>query len=98
MLALLLLQVAGPMLEKPRSAAPTRSCTPRPGEDLVVCGKGQEQFRLRPITPRADDGAPAIPKAETAIGPGMTLAAEAEQGNVGPNLTNRAMVRWKLKF
>lgn len=99
MLPMLLQAVAGPpapTAPKPRElAACSRDAAP--GE-IVVCARGQEQFRLRPLSPRAGADDPALPKAQVEVAPGVSLAAEAEQGNVGNIPTNRALMRLKLRF
>jgi hypothetical protein len=100
MIALLLLQaaVAGPMLPKPRSVLPRECPKPREGDTtVVVCGRGQEEFRLRAMPERYSADPQALPKAQTTIG-GNTVAAEAEQGDVGGIPTNRIMLRLKRPF
>ncbi|KQT32675.1 hypothetical protein ASG29_13135 [Sphingomonas sp. Leaf412] len=97
-LALLQAAVAGPLLDKPR--APARACgTTAPDGSLIVCGAGQEGFRLRPLPERYAADPAALPKAETGIlGGKAKLAAEAEQAGVGGVVSNRAMVRLKTPF
>jgi hypothetical protein len=100
MIAVLLLQaaVAGPVLPRPRSVLP-RSCpTPQPGDtDVVVCGRGQEEFRLRTSPERYSTDPQALPRAQATIG-GNTIGAETEQGNVGGIPTNRVMLRLRRPF
>ena len=100
MIAVLLLQaaVAGPVLPKPRSVLPRACPTPQPGDtDVVVCGRGQEEFRLRTSPERYSTDPQALPRAQTTIG-GNTIGAETEQGNVGGIPTNRVMLRLRRPF
>jgi hypothetical protein len=98
-LAILQAAVAGPMIETPRRSAPACGTT-GPHGALIVCGAGQEAFRLRPLSDRYQADAAAIPKAETSIlGGKVKLAAEAEQAGDGRGgRINRAMVRLKTRF
>ena len=64
------------------------------GEDIVVCGRREEPYRIGPIAPAP----PAIPDAKIGIGEKATLAAEAQQGEIGGIPTNRAMITLKIKF
>ena len=91
--------VAGPTIPKPRAPAPRCGST-GPDGALIVCGQGQEQFRLPKLDDRYRADAPAIPKAETSIlGGRATLAAELEQGaDAQGGKIDRAMVRLKLPF
>ena len=98
-LALMQAAVAGPVIEKPSRPAPACGSTGPDGE-LIVCGTGQEQFRLRRLSDRYQSDAAAIPKAETTILSGKAkVAAEAEQAGDGRGgRINRAMVRLKMPF
>ncbi len=97
-LALLQAAVAGPVIEKPRRPAPACGAT-GPDGALIVCGEGQEQFRLRVLSDRYQTDAAAIPKAETSIFGGKAkVAAEVEAAGVGGVQSNRAMVRLKMPF
>ena len=89
--------VAGPNLPpppRPRSDAP---CPISTNDEVVVCGRTDDHYRLRPLPARAEEA--AIPKAEIGLGHGTRLGLEVEQGQDaqgGP--INRAMVRLKIKF
>ena len=90
--------VAGPVLPAPRSVLPRECPRARPGDtDVVVCGRGQEQFRLRATPERYSSDPEALPKASTTIGDN-TVSAETEQGDVGGIPTNRIMLRLKRPF
>lgn len=90
--------IAGPPVEIPRKLRATPDCTPREGEDIVVCGQGPERFRLGPLPKVKGMSDPGLPMAAMQIGPGVGVAAEVEQGNIGNTPTNRLMMRLKLKF
>lgn len=95
LLAFALLQaVAGPPLPLTRRPVAT-PCPPAAStDDVVVCARSQDAYRLVPLPPRPD--APAVPKAEIAFGGGR-LAAEAEQATMaGDQQSRRLMVRWKI--
>ena len=73
-----------------------KACT-KPSEangEVVVCGRREEPYRIGPIGPAP----PAIPEAKIGLGEKATLAAEAQQGELGGIPTNRAMVSLKIKF
>ncbi len=96
----LLLQaaVAGPMLPKPRSVLPRECPKPQEGDTtVVVCGRGQEEFRLRNVPERYSSDPQALPRAQTTIGDN-TVGADTEQGNVGGFPSNRIMLRLKRPF
>jgi hypothetical protein len=66
-----------------------------PGE-IVVCARNDEQYRLRPLPEkfaRKGEG-----DAQVDLGDGAAVAVEAERAGVGGVISNRAMVRFKLKF
>ena len=88
--------VAGP----PAPAKPIpleRPCPPaKPGEEIVVCARPNDQFRVRPLPERftVERGPP---KAETAVNGVGTVAVEADQGadaQGGP--ITRAMIRLRV--
>ena len=91
--------VAGPVLPPLVTVAPARNCPPATADEteVVVCGRRDDDgFRLKPLPERfaRED----LPKVEVALSGGASVAAEAEAGNVGGIPTNRAMMRFKLKF
>ncbi len=91
------LQAAGPpapIPPKPRSDKPCPVA--RPGEDIVVCARPQDEFRLKPL-PERYIAERTPPKAQVAI-PGVgTVSAEAEQGaDAQGGAINRAMIRLKV--
>ena len=89
---LFLLQSAVP----PEAPLPTivPQCTAAKGEEIVVCGaRDNRKYRLDPLP----DPKSGLGKAETDVAGGK-LEMVAEQGEVGGVPTNRAMVRFKIKF
>jgi hypothetical protein len=100
MIAALLLQaaVAGPVLPQPRSVLPRECPKAQPGDtDVVVCGRGQEQFRLRATPERYSTDPQALPDAAIRIGD-STVQADTEQVGVGGFPSNRVMLRLKRPF
>lgn len=98
--ALLMTQLPLATVAEPAPALPLtgkRDCGPAQGEEVVICGRTEEQspYRLKPLPPRFER--PLLPKAETsALGGRATV--EAEQADVGGTPSRRAMVRLKWKF
>lgn len=94
---LIALQVAGPPAPVQIRPAPERPCpAPKPGEEIVVCARASESFRLEPLPERFVAERPP-PKAETSIAGVGIVAAEVEQGadaQGGP--VNRAMIRLRI--
>lgn len=86
--------VAGPVLTTPPALHAVPECTGN-GEELVVCGRRESPYRLKPVPLRYAE--PTIPKAEIGV-LGGKLAAETEAGSVGGVVSNRAMLRLKLPF
>ena len=68
----------------------------RAGE-IVVCAQNPEKERVRPLDGFAvQEG---LPRAEMGLSENSTLGIEVEQATVGNGqVSNRAMVRYKLKF
>lgn len=95
LLAIALLQaVAGPVLPVTRRPAVSPCPLAASTEDIVVCARPSDAYRLKALSPRADE--PAIPKAEIGFAGGR-LAAEAEQATLaGGQQSQRLMLRWKL--
>ena len=63
--------------------------------EIVVCAPDQEEFRLRPLPPTFES---TTPDAEVGLGEGATAGVAAEGAGVGGWVSNRVMVRVKLKF
>ena len=93
LLAFVLAQVAGPAL--PVHARPAAiPCPTEPTDDVVVCARSQESFRLRSVPPA--ETRPAVPKAEIGFAGGK-LAAEAEQVELlAGQQSKRLMIRWTV--
>ncbi|MBS0482438.1 MAG: hypothetical protein JSR96_09855 [Proteobacteria bacterium] len=73
---------------------PERCPPARPGE-IVVCAADPESFRMRPIVPPGRDPAPPN---QIRLGENSSVETGVEQATVGGWSSNRAMVRYKLKF
>ncbi|WP_232491615.1 hypothetical protein [Novosphingobium kaempferiae] len=65
--------------------------------EIVVCAQNPEKERVRPLDAFAvREG---LPRAEMGLSENSTLGIEVEQATVGNGqVSNRAMVRYKLKF
>ncbi|WP_285016782.1 hypothetical protein [Novosphingobium sp. fls2-241-R2A-195] len=69
----------------------------RPGE-IVVCATNPEKERLRPLpdTYETPDG---LPRAQMGLSENSSLGVELDSATLGSGqVSNRAMVRYKLKF
>ncbi len=76
----------------------SRPCKPDPaGGEIVVCARpdANRRYRYRDL---AVDGPPLLPRAEMQLNDRMSLAASTENADVGGFRSNRAMVRFTLKF
>lgn len=69
----------------------------RPGE-IVVCAQNPEKERVRPL-PDTYVTQEGLPRAELGLGENSSLGIEVEAAGLGGGqVSNRAMVRYKLKF
>ena len=91
---LIMQAVTGPVLPTPPALRAVPECK-ADGDAVVVCGRRESPYRLKPVPPRYED--PTIPKAEIGV-LGGKLAAETEAASVGGFVSNRAMMRLKLPF
>ncbi len=94
---LLALQVAGPPAALPARRAPDRPCpVAKPGEEIIVCARPDDAYRLKPMPERfTPERSP--PKAEAAIAGLGTVAAEVEQARDAQGAPiNRAMIRLRV--
>lgn len=88
--------VSGPPALDLKPFRAPRPCRPSaPGEDIVVCARPGDEYRLKALPPLA--GGAALPKAEVGVGKAK-VAAETEQGSVGGFPSNRIMLRLKRQF
>jgi hypothetical protein len=94
---MLALQVAGPPAPVAAKPVTERPCpAPKPGEEIVVCARPNDQFRLKPL-PERYTAERSPPKAETSIAGVGTVSAEAEQArDAQGGAINRAMVRLRI--
>jgi len=69
----------------------------RPGE-IVVCAQNPEKERVRPL-PDTYVTPEGLPRAEVGLSENSSLGIEVEAAAIGnQQISNRAMVRYKLKF
>lgn len=72
-------------------------CPKRGPDEIVVCAEDPETFRLRPLSQEfgADED---LPRARLDLGEGASISAEVESAGVGGHVSNRVMVRGRIKF
>lgn len=90
--------VAGPPAAGPERLRSAPACRPDEGEagEVVVCGRrDDDRYRLKPLPDGYERS--AVPRAETALGPGK-LSAETEAAEIGGVRSNRVMLRFKVPF
>ncbi|WP_375426783.1 hypothetical protein [uncultured Sphingomonas sp.] len=95
LLAMFALQFGPPVAPIPTSPklSAKRECrADRTGDEVVVCGRSNDEFRLKPLPDRYE---PRPSRAEFDLG-GAKLTPEVEQGSVGGIPTNRIMLRLKI--
>ncbi|PNU04686.1 hypothetical protein [Novosphingobium guangzhouense] len=69
----------------------------RPGE-IVVCATNPEKERMRPL-PDTYETAEGLPRAQLGLSENETIGVDLEAATLGGGqVSNRAMVRYKLKF
>ena len=98
MLLWLMLQAAPPAGPVADVRAPVRpiTCAPAQGEEITVCGRGQQNpYRLQRLEPPAPD---RPIRAERDLGGGRTVAVVAESKELPGAISRRAMVRLTLPF
>lgn len=87
--------VAGPALPVPDRLRATPRCdAERTGEDIVVCGRRDDPYRLKPLPERYQDT--LVPRAETTIIGNVKGAVETEAAAVGGVPSKRVMARLKI--
>lgn len=101
-LTILLIAQASATLGTPEAfdlrAVPRSPCAAG-GEEIVVCGRKEDDdtYRLRPLPP--GDYEPKPLRAQIGIGGGGTLGVGTEQaGFPGGTVSNRVMLKLKMKF
>jgi hypothetical protein len=70
-------------------------CPPHEPGEIVVCAEDPEKFRLRPPP---DKLAEPIPRPRLKMSEGTSIGAELEGVGIGGQVSNRVMVRAKIKF
>ncbi len=91
------LQMAGPPDGVPTRRAAERTCpVARPGEEIVVCARSDDRYRLRPL-PEPPTEEWLVPKAEIGIAGVGKVAVEAERAADAQGAPiNRAMIRLRV--
>jgi hypothetical protein len=66
-------------------------------DEIVVCANrnGENPYRLQEMPPPEQA---ALPNAEVNVAEGVSVGAETEEADVGGFVSNRAMLRLKVKF
>lgn len=70
-------------------------CPPHQSGEIVVCAQDPETFRLRPLPEKAED---PVPRTQLKTGEHTSIGAELESAGVGGFVSNRVMIRGKVKF
>ncbi|MCW1430047.1 hypothetical protein [Novosphingobium sp. JCM 18896] len=70
-------------------------CPPSPSGEIVVCAQDNEQFRLRPLPDRYEQKDDPL---ELKLSENASAKAEVERAGVGGFVSNRIMMKMKLKF
>ena len=71
-------------------------CPKRAPDEILVCAEDPETFRLRPLPPELTDD--PMPRTRLKLGEGSSIGAEVERAGVGGHVSNRVMIRGRLKF
>ncbi|MEO1967291.1 MAG: hypothetical protein ABGW87_01085 [Sphingomonadaceae bacterium] len=71
---------------------------PTSTSEIVVCARRQDnsQYRLEDTVPQSRNK--GLPKAQVQLAKGVSVSAETESEDFGMARSNRAMVRFKIKF
>jgi hypothetical protein len=103
MFALLLLaaqSVIGPVSDDEPALPPPltqRDCRRGTSDEIVVCARDQESFRLRPLGPPSQQ-AQRLGPAQVRLAPNTTLSAQAKPGPNAAAPAPRAMVTVSVDF
>lgn len=71
-------------------------CPKRASDEILVCAEDPETFRLRPLPPEFTDD--ALPQTRLKLGERSSIGAEVESAGVGGHVSNRIMIRGRVKF
>jgi hypothetical protein len=70
-------------------------CPPGRSGEIVVCAEDPETFRLRPLPDKFEK---RVPRTQFKIGETTSIGAEVESAGVGGFVSDRVMIRGKIKF
>ena len=70
-------------------------CPPHQPDEIVVCAEDPETFRILPSPEKFTHPAP---RAWLKTGENASIGAELESAGIGGQISNRVMIRGKLKF
>ena len=96
-------EIAAPVAELPSQVEipvfvkPTSRCSSSDADEIVVCARDPEKFRLRPAPERFVEEK-GLPRTRFQTSETTSVSAELEAENVGGFPSNRVMVKAKLKF
>lgn len=71
-------------------------CPKRAPDEILVCAQDPETFRLRLLPQEFTDD--VLPQTRLKLGESSSIGAEVERAGVGGHISNRIMVRGRLKF
>lgn len=70
-------------------------CPPHAHDEIVVCAQDPETFRLRPLPETREE---PLPRTTARLNERTSIGAEVERAGVGGQISNRVMLRGKIKF
>ena len=70
-------------------------CPPHAPDEIVVCAQDPATFRLRPLR---DERENPLPRTTKQLNDHTSIGTELESAGVGGQVSNRVMVRAKIKF
>lgn len=71
-------------------------CPKQAPDEILVCAQHPENFRLRPSPQEFTDD--TLPQTRLKLGEGSSIGAEVERAGIGGHVSNRVMIRGRVKF
>lgn len=71
-------------------------CPQHAPDEIVVCAQDSEVFRLRPAPQQFSDDEPL--RSRLKLSDEASIGAEVERAGVGGHVSNRVMIRGRIKF